>query len=109
LHTSSSAGIIAFPDWNMDMVRVGILFYGLWPSKETQLTYQIKYDFKLDLEPVLSWQSSIMEIKTVSKGKYIGYGNSYLSERDMKIASVPVGYGYGFSRVLSNVGRVLVH
>lgn len=109
LHTSSSAGIIAFPDWNLDMVRVGILQYGLWPSKEIQLTYQMKYDFKLDLKPVLSWHSSIMEIKTVRKGEYIGYGNSYLTERDMKIASVPVGYGYGFSRVLSNIGKVLVH
>lgn len=108
LHTSSSAGIIAFPDWNMDMVRIGILQYGLWPSKEIQLTYQMKYDFKLDLKPVLSWHSSIMEIKTVPKREYVGYGNSYLTEREMKIASVPVGYGYGFSRALSNTGRVLV-
>lgn len=108
LHTSCSAGIIAFPEWNLDLVRVGILLYGLWPSKESKLMYQMKNPDGLKLKPVLSWHTSIMEIKTVKTGEYIGYGNSYLAERNMKIASIPVGYGYGFSRVLSNVGRVLI-
>lgn len=109
LHVSCSAAIIAFPNWNLDMVRIGILQYGLWPSKESQLTYQMKYDNDLDLKSVLSWYSSILEIKHVAPGDFVGYGNSFLAERQLKIASVPVGYGYGFSRSLSNTGRVLVN
>lgn len=109
LHTSCSAAIIAYPDFDLDMVRVGILQYGLWPSKESQLTYQMKRDNGITLKSVLSWRSSILEIKHVDPGEFIGYGNSYLAETQMKIASVPVGYGYGFSRSLSNTGRVLVN
>ncbi len=108
LHVSCSAAIIAYPDWNLDMVRIGILQYGLWPSKESQLTYELKYHTGMNLKSVLSWRSAIMEIKHVKPGEYIGYGNSFLAERPMKIASVPVGYGYGFSRTLSNTGRVLI-
>lgn len=108
LHTSSSAGAIAYPEWNLDLVRIGILLYGLWPSKEIQLFYRMKYQTTFDLQPVLSWHSSIMAIKEVKPGEYIGYGNSFLAEREMKVASVPVGYGYGFSRAMSNTGRVLV-
>ncbi len=109
LHTSCSAAIIAYPEWNLDMVRIGILQYGLWPSKESQLIYEMKHRGKMTLKSVLSWHTSVMEIKPIKPGEYIGYGNSFLAERPMKIASVPVGYGYGFSRSLSNTGRVLIH
>lgn len=109
LHISNSAGIITYPDNDLDMVRVGILQYGLWPSKESQLTYQMQNNPRLPLQNVLSWRSSVMEIKYVNPGEFIGYGNSFLAERHMKIASIPVGYGYGFSRALSNTGRVLIH
>lgn len=109
LHTSCSAAIIAYPDFDLDMVRIGILQYGLWPSKESQLTYQMRYNTGRSLKSVLSWRSSILEIKHVDPGEFIGYGNSYLAEAPMKIASVAVGYGYGFSRSLSNTGRVLVN
>lgn len=109
LHTSCSAGIIAYPKFNQDLVRVGIIQYGLWPSKEIQLTYNAKKKTNLNLESVLSWRSKIIDIKSVKAGEFIGYGTSFLAETDMKIASVPVGYGYGFSRSLSNIGRVLVN
>lgn len=109
LHTSCSAGIIAYPKFNLDMVRVGILQYGLWPSKESQLQYNLQDRGDFSLKSVLSWRSKILEIKHVKAGEFIGYGNSFLAETDMKIASVPVGYGYGFSRSLSNTGRVLVN
>ncbi|WP_205589294.1 alanine racemase [Mesonia aquimarina] len=109
LHTSCSAGIMAYPKFNYDMVRVGIITYGLWPSKEIQLMYNVQKKTELDLKSVLSWRSSIIDIKTVKAGEFVGYGTSFLAETDMKIASVPVGYGYGFSRSLSNTGRVLVN
>lgn len=109
LHAACSAGIIAYPDYDLDMVRIGILTYGLWPSKEIQLYYQANFDYQTKLKSVLSWRSEILDVKNVKAGQFIGYGNSFLAESDMQIASVPVGYGYGFSRSLSNAGRVLVN
>jgi alanine racemase len=109
LHTSCSAGIIAYPDYDLDMVRVGILTYGLWPSKEIQLYYDANFNYERKLKSVLSWRSHILDVKNVAAGEFVGYGNSFLAESDMQIASVPVGYGYGFSRSLSNTGRILVN
>lgn len=110
IHSSCSAAILAYPEFNHDMVRVGILTYGLWPSTEMQLTYKIKNEVhESPLQPVLSWRSRITDVSHVESGEFIGYGNSYLAETDMKIASVPVGYGYGFNRSLSNAGRVIVN
>src|SRR5699024_8183449 len=74
-----------------------------------EVVYKMGNQSGLNLKPVLSWVSSVMEIKQVKTGEFIGYGDSYLAEREMKIASIPVGYGYGFSRRLSNTGRVLLN
>jgi alanine racemase len=110
VHTSCSAATLAYPEFNHDMVRVGIMLYGLWPSTESKLTYQLKNEIDVSpLETVLSWKSHIIDISKVPSGQFVVYGNSYLTETDMKIASVPVGYGYGFNRSLSNSGRVLVN
>lgn len=110
IHSSCSAAILAFPQDNFDMVRIGILQYGLWPSRESFISHMTKMNLEEDpLEPILSWTSYVMDIKQVNKGEYIGYGNSYLAESNMTIASVPIGYGYGYSRGLSNQGRVIVN
>ncbi|WP_338731800.1 alanine racemase [Mangrovimonas cancribranchiae] len=110
IHSSCSAAILAFPQDNFDMVRIGILHYGLWPSRETFISHMTKHNLEHSpLKPILSWTSYIMDIKHVNKGEYIGYGNSYLAENNMTIASVPIGYGYGYSRSLSNQGRVIVN
>ncbi|WP_418509119.1 alanine racemase [Corallibacter sp.] len=109
IHSSCSAAILVYPKDNFDMVRIGILQYGLWPSRETFISHLTKKKLTNDpLTPILSWKSYVMDIKHVSKGEYIGYGNSYLAETNMTIASVPVGYGYGYSRSLSNQGRVII-
>lgn len=110
VHTSCSAATLAYPEFNHDMVRVGIMLYGLWPSTESKLTYQLRNKMEdSPLKTVLSWKSHVIDISAVPSGQFVGYGNSYLTEKDMKIASVPVGYGYGFNRSLSNSGRVLVN
>lgn len=110
VHTSCSAATVAYPGFNHDLVRVGIMIYGLWPSTETQLTYKLKNEVEVSpLKPVLSWKSHIIDISYVNSGDFIGYGNSFLAETDMKVASIPVGYGYGFNRSLSNTGRVIVN
>lgn len=110
IHSSCSAAILAFPKDNFNMVRIGILHYGLWPSRETFISHMTKYNLSQSpLQPILTWTSYIMDIKHVNKGAYIGYGNSYLAENNMTIASIPIGYGYGYSRSLSNQGRVIVN
>lgn len=110
IHCSCSAAVLGFPNKNYDMVRVGILQYGLWPSRETFIAYVTKLNINENpLKPILSWKSYIMDIKNVSKGEFIGYGNSFLAENETKVASIPIGYGYGYSRSLGNLGRVIIN
>jgi alanine racemase len=109
-HTACSAAMLRYPKTTMDMVRIGILQYGFFPSQETLMHYLIrKKQQEFPLQRVLSWKSQVMSIKTVKAGEFIGYGTSYLSNSEMTIATVPVGYSQGFGRSLSNRGRVLIH
>jgi alanine racemase len=100
---------MTYPNMRMDLVRIGILLYGFWPSPETFISHLTKQKLHEDpLQRVISWKSKIMSIKSVKMGEFIGYGNSYFSRRKMKVATIPVGYCHGFARSLSNSGRVLV-
>jgi len=109
-HLACSAGLLNYPQTQLDMVRIGIANYGYWPSNELKMNRLMKQNNWNDpLKAVLSWKSEIMSINLVPEGKYVSYGKAYLTNRDSKIASVPVGYGYGFSRDLSNLGRVLIN
>lgn len=101
-HCSNSAGIIEIPQANMDMVRAGIILYGLWPSKE------VRKDIVL-LKPVLSLYSHIVYVKDIAKGDSVSYGGTFTADRPMKIATIPVGYGDGYPRGLSGKGYVLIH
>jgi alanine racemase len=108
-HTACSAASIRYPKTLMDRVRVGILQYGFWPSRETFIHYAAQRDLQSDpLKRLISWRSKVMDIKHVKAGEFIGYGTSFLAQQDMKVATVPVGYFHGFSRSLSNRGRVLI-
>jgi alanine racemase len=98
-----------FPETQMDLVRIGILQYGLWPSPEVLITYLNSKKKKIDpLQRVISWKSEVMSVKRVKSGEFIGYGTSYLAKNNMKIATIPLGYSHGYSRSLSNQGRVLI-
>ena len=109
-HVASSAASLAYPKARLDMVRVGILQYGFWPSTERLMGYLDTRDLDEDpLRRVITWKSRVMGIKEVAAGSYVGYGNSYLTREDSTIASVPVGYADGFARSLSNHGRVLIN
>lgn len=110
LHTACSAASIRLPHTRMDMVRIGILQYGYWPSTETyiQTIKPGKQHQANPLKRVITWKSRVMSIKKVEQGEYVGYGTSYLANSDMLVATVPVGYSHGFSRSLSNQGRALV-
>ncbi len=108
-HVANSAAAFVYPKTRMDMVRVGIMLYGFWPSSETFIQYISNKINKTDpLKRVLDWKSVVMNIKEVFTGEFVGYGISYQAQTDIKIALVPVGYSSGFSRSLSNQGRVLI-
>ncbi len=108
-HTACSAAAIRYPKTQMDLVRIGILQYGFFPSKEILIHYLTKHKkHNYPLKRIISWKSKVMSVKKVKTGEFIGYGTSYLANVDMKIAIVPVGYSHGFSRSLSNQGRVLI-
>lgn len=109
-HTACSAGALAFPETVMDLVRIGTAQYGLWPSPDIYNLHLLEEN-KVSGNPlrqVLSWKSDIMHLKEVAKGEFIGYGTAYCASRDMQIAVIPVGYGNGYARSLSNRGHVLI-
>jgi len=114
LHAACSAAIFNYPETILDMVRVGIAQYGMWSSQETRIRYLQRGDHEGvrrspdPLRRVLRWSSTVMDIKEVAEGEYISYGYSFLSSRDMRIASIPVGYAHGYKRDISNQGHVLI-
>lgn len=101
-HCSNSAAMIDMKEANMDVVRAGISLYGMWPSDEVQKE-------KIDLHPVLSLKSCIVLVKELEKGRVISYGATYETKERQRIATIPVGYGDGYPRSLSNRGYVLIH
>ena len=101
-HCSNSAGLVELPEANMDAVRAGITLYGLWPSE------QVSQDI-VNLQPVLSLKSHIVYLKEVEAGVPISYGGTYVTPKKMRVATIPVGYGDGYPRSLSNRGYVLIH
>lgn len=109
-HSACSAASIMFPETRMDLVRIGIMQYGLWPSPEVFASYLNSNKNKIDpLQRIISWKSTIMCVKKVNIGDFIGYGTSFMAKRKMKIAVVPIGYCHGYSRSLSNQGSVLIN
>lgn len=103
-HTACTAATILFPETHLDLARIGIGLYGLWPSRETRLSA----GNSLKLKPVLSWKTKIAQVKEVQKGETISYGRTFKTSRKTKIAILPVGYWDGYDRGLSNSGRVLI-
>ncbi|MDE6904181.1 MAG: alanine racemase [Lachnospiraceae bacterium] len=101
-HCSNSAGIAEIPEANFDMVRAGITLYGLWPSEEVSRD-------SLELKPAMEIKSRIVHIKPLERGRYVSYGGTYQMDRDGVVATIPVGYGDGYPRSLSNKGYVLIH
>ena len=113
-HTACSAAVLRYPETIMNLVRVGIANYGFWPSEELRMNHFINLE-KNGLAPedplhrMIAWKSSVMSLNRVGAGEYISYGTSFLTNRETVIATVPVGYGYGYARTLSNMGHVLLH
>ncbi|HLD82102.1 MAG TPA: alanine racemase [Patescibacteria group bacterium] len=106
-HFACSAAALVTPKSQFDIIRLGIALYGLWPSELCrEMTHGMFPEF--ELKPALTWKTRILQIKTVPKGSKIGYGCSYSTTRNTKIAAIPIGYADGYDRRLSNHAQVLI-
>ena len=97
-HASNSLGVINYPAGHFNMVRPGLMIYGLYPTG----------GLKLKLKPLLSLKTKIAYLKTVPKRSGVSYGHTYVTPRTMKIATMPIGYGDGYPRSLSNKAHCLI-
>jgi alanine racemase len=100
-HAANSAATLDLPEMHLDAVRVGIALYGLRPSGEVEPM--------VPLRPALSLRSHVARVRTLPAGSSISYGRTYITPRPMPVALVPVGYGDGYHRLLSNRGAVLIN
>ena len=100
-HCANSAGILELPEAGMDLVRAGISMYGLYPSKEVERN-------AVALTPALSLHSRIVYLKTIHAGQSVSYGGTFTADREMRVATIPLGYGDGYPRSLSGRGYVLI-
>ncbi|MCK5242435.1 alanine racemase [bacterium] len=100
VHAANSAAVMNTPDSHADMVRPGLMLYGLYPAR--------RFASRVDLKPVLQWKTRIIQLKTVPAGTGLSYGHTFITRRKSRIATLPVGYADGFSRLLSNQGHVLI-
>lgn len=106
-HISATSGLLVYEKNKgiNSIVRIGIGAYGLWPS----LHIEFLYKRKMQLKPVLSWKTKVAQIKNLKAGRTIGYGLTYMTYKDIKIAILPIGYADGLDRKLSNKGKVLIN
>lgn len=100
-HVANSAGILQYPETYLDMVRPGIILYGLYPSGEVTKNL-------ISLKPVMSLKTRVSNVKVLPKGRAISYGGTFITQRQSVVATLPVGYADGYSRLLSSKAHVLI-
>lgn len=100
-HFSNSAGMIEFPEAEYDMVRCGIVTYGIYPSENVNHNL-------VNLIPAMELKSHVVYIKEVPIGTGISYGSTFITNRKTNVATIPVGYADGYSRNMSNIGKVII-
>lgn len=101
-HVCNSAGIIQYPDMYLDLVRPGVILYGLYPSQQVDKE-------KICLKPAMTLKANIILVKDVEQDTCISYGRTFRTSRQSRIATIPIGYADGYTRLLSNKGRVLIN
>lgn len=99
---ANSAAIMELPKTHYDASRPGIILYGYYPSNEVDKN-------ELDIKPVMTWKANVMHVKKLDKGEYIGYGRKFRTERESLIATLPVGYADGYTRMMSGKAKVIVN
>ncbi|MGB9803023.1 alanine racemase, partial [Desulfofundulus sp.] len=100
-HVANSATVLDLPEMHLDMVRPGIILYGLWPSPEVQRV--------IDLKPAMQLKARVAYVKKVPAGTSISYGRKFTTNVPSVIATLPLGYADGWSRLLSNKAEILIH
>ncbi len=100
-HIANSAALVRFPELQLDMVRAGVIMYGMYPSKDADYS-------GLDLKPAMKFKTRVINVKNVDEGAGISYGRSYTADFKQKIATIAVGYADGYSRVLSGKAWAIV-
>ncbi len=101
-HVCNSGGIIQYPEMHLDMVRPGVILYGLYPSNEVSRS-------SICLKPAMTLKANVVHVKDVEKDVCISYGRTFRTSRKSRIATVPIGYADGYTRLMSNKGRMLVN
>jgi len=108
VHAANSAAILRFPGSHLDMVRPGIILYGALPSPDLKPMITALNANGTSFRPVMSWKSRIIQVHNVPKGTPLSYNRRFTTERESRIATLPVGYGDGLNRALSNKMEVLI-
>lgn len=104
IHIQSSYGVLNYPDLKCDYVRTGIIMYGIYSK------YKEHTKIKIDVKPILSLKATISTVKEIEKGEIVSYGRTYIANKNMKIATVGIGYADGYPRNLSNTNtKVLIN
>lgn len=107
-HCANSAATIILEDTHFNMVRTGIANYGMWPSNETYVSFLKEKGGNFELKPAFSWKTRVAQVKTIPAGEYIGYGCTYRTTHETKLAILPVGYYDGYDRGVSGKAHVLI-
>ena len=107
-HCANSAATILFKKTHFQMLRTGIASYGMWPSNETYVSYLKERGDGFELKPGFSWKTRVAQVKTIKAGEYIGYGCTYRTTHETRLAILPVGYYDGYDRGVSG-GHVLIN
>lgn len=98
-HIANSAAIMMYPEMHLDMVRAGIILYGYYPSEDVDKT-------KLSLKPVMTLKSRVTLVKETEAGRGVSYGKTYITDKNTKIATIPIGYADGYLRSLSQKAKM---
>ena len=99
-HMANSAALLRMPESHLDMVRAGILLYGVYPHAGAPRAVEVR--------PALAWKSRVVFFKVVEPGNPVSYGGTWRSDHRVRIVTVPVGYGDGYFRSMSNRAEVLL-
>ncbi len=108
LHLACSAAGLTRLDSQFTLVRFGLAMYGHWPSTSVKRQVLLGKQ-RVEIQPVLSWRTTVVQVKNLTPGDKVGYGMTFTANRPMRLAVLPVGYYDGYDRQLSNGGEVLVH
>lgn len=100
-HMCNSGGVLDLPQAHLEMVRVGLMLYGHYPSQEVRRPY--------DLRPAMQVKCRLAALRTIGRGDTVGYGRRFMAEGTERVGVLPIGYADGYDRKLRNIGQVLLH